>query len=61
MSDNKTQIQKNKEEKLQRKTTKPAAFMCNDVKEKDSVLDLLVPGLASDTSTSGPVAWERDW
>lgn len=23
--------------------------------------DSLVPGLASDTSTSGPVAWDRDW
>lgn len=29
--------------------------------KKESVLDLLVPGLASDTSTSGPVAWEIDW
>lgn len=30
-------------------------------KRKTSVLDLLVPGLASDTSTRGPVACERDW
>lgn len=29
--------------------------------KKASVLDLLVPGLASDTSTSGPVAWDSDW